>query len=168
MTHIKELAEAVQGWENCTEAWLDTSEDDSAAVVGHIDEDGNAYPVAVVDCAQYYAEHDSMKLARFYAAANPTAVLELLAESDQLRQQLSEAQAEALEQARIVGMGGEREIDLRKQVTLLRDEVTRCRDWFETQANVTSKGGPSSWELMLLRDERDAADKALAATEPKP
>ncbi len=86
----------------------------------------------------------------------------------ELRQQLAEAQAEVLEQARIVGMSGEREIALRQQVGLLRDEVTRCRDWFETQANVTSKGGPSSWELMLLRDERDAADKALAATEPKP
>lgn len=129
MTHIKELAEAVQGWGNCTEAWLDTSEDDSAAVVGHIDEDGNAYPVAVVDCAQYYAEHDSMKLARFYAAANPTAVLELLAESDQLRQQLAEAQADAIEQARIVGMGGEREIDLRQKLdivsALLREAAGR-------------------------------------------
>lgn len=90
MTDLKELAEAVQGWGNCTKAWLDTSEDDSAAVVGHIDEDGNAYPVSVVDCEQYFAGHDSMKLARFYAAANPTAVLELLAESDQLRQQLAE------------------------------------------------------------------------------
>lgn len=56
---------------------------------------------------------------------------------------------------------------LREQVEVLRDVVTRCRDWFETQANVNSKGGPSSWELMLLRDERDAAEEALAATEPK-
>ena len=54
---------------------------------------------------------------------------------------------------------------LREQVAMLRDEVTRCRDWFETQAKVNSKGGPSSWELMLLRDERDAAEEALAATE---
>lgn len=56
---------------------------------------------------------------------------------------------------------------LREQVALLRDEVTRCRDWFETQAKVNSKGGPSSWELMLLHDERDAAEEALDATEPK-
>lgn len=56
---------------------------------------------------------------------------------------------------------------LREQVALLREEVTRCRDWFEAQAKVKSKGGPSSWELMLLRDERDAADEALAASEPK-
>lgn len=56
---------------------------------------------------------------------------------------------------------------LREQVALLREEVTRCRDWFEAQAKVKSKGSPSSWELVLLRDERDAADEALAATEPK-
>jgi hypothetical protein len=56
---------------------------------------------------------------------------------------------------------------LREQVALLREEVTRCRDWFEAQAKVKSKGGPSSWELMLLRDERDAADEVLAATESK-
>lgn len=57
---------------------------------------------------------------------------------------------------------------LREQVALLREEVTRCRNWFEAQAKVKSKGSPSSWELMLLRDDRDAADEALAATEPKP
>ena len=78
MTNLKTLAEAVKGWGNCTEAWLDTSEDDAAAVVGHIDEDGNTYPVMVIDCEQYYADHDSMKLAKFYAAANPNAVLHLI------------------------------------------------------------------------------------------
>ena len=89
MSDIKTLAEAVAGWGNCTEAWLDTSEDDASAVVGHIDEDGNTYPVAVIDCEQYYADHDSLKLARFYAAANPAAVLGLVAEVDSLRQQLA-------------------------------------------------------------------------------
>ena len=54
--------------------------------------------------------------------------------------------------------------DSQKREVVLRNEVTRCRDWFETQVKVTSKGGPSSWELMLLRDERDAADQALATT----
>lgn len=41
----------------------------------------------------------------------------------ELHQQLAAAQEDAIEQARIVGMGGEREIDLRKQVTLLRDAL---------------------------------------------
>jgi hypothetical protein len=78
MSDLKLLAEAVAGWGNCTEAWLDTSEDDAAAVVGHIDEDGNTYPVMAINCEQYYADHDSMKLAKFYAAANPNAVLQLV------------------------------------------------------------------------------------------
>ena len=32
MSDLKTLAEAVAGWGNCTEAWLDTSEDDAAAI----------------------------------------------------------------------------------------------------------------------------------------
>lgn len=76
---LKSLAEEVKGWSNCQQAWLDTSEDDPAAVVGHIDEDGNTYPVATIDCDQYYAGQDSLKLAKFYAAANPEMVLRLIA-----------------------------------------------------------------------------------------
>lgn len=76
---LKTLAEAVKGWGNCSDAWLDHSEDEPAAVVGHIDDDGNTYPVATIDCDQYYAAHDSLKLARFYAAANPEIVLRLIA-----------------------------------------------------------------------------------------
>lgn len=77
--------------------------------------------------------------------------------------QMALADTEALEAGT-----AERCDQLREQVALLREEVTRCRDWFEAQAKVKSKGSPSSWEFMLLRDERDAADEALAATEPKP
>lgn len=76
---LKALAEEVKQWSNCHDAWLDTSEDDPAAVVGHIDEDGNTYPVATIDCDQYYEGQDSIKLARFYAAANPETVLRLIA-----------------------------------------------------------------------------------------
>lgn len=76
---IKALALDVTGWANCDQAWLDTSEDVAAAAVGAISEDGETYPVAVVDCDQYDAPADSMKLAKFYAAANPAAVLEMIA-----------------------------------------------------------------------------------------
>ena len=76
---LKVLAEEVKGWSNCNQAWLDHSEDEPAAVVGHIDDDGVTYPVATIDCDQYYAAHDSLKLARFYAAANPEMVLRLIA-----------------------------------------------------------------------------------------
>jgi hypothetical protein len=82
---LKKLAEAVKGWSNCNQAWLETSEDEVAAVVGHISEDGEKYPVTVVDCDQYYAGADSIKLAKFYAAASPDVVLGLLAEIEHLQ-----------------------------------------------------------------------------------
>ena len=84
IAELKRLTEAVTGWSNCSQAWLDTSEDVAAAVVGHIDEDGNTYPVITVDCEQYYSG-DSIVLAHFYAAANPAVVLELIAELERLR-----------------------------------------------------------------------------------
>jgi len=75
---LRRLAQAVSGWSNCNHAWLDQSEGVSAAAVGHIDEDGNTYPVATIDCDQYYAAHQSLPLAKFYAAANPAVISELL------------------------------------------------------------------------------------------
>lgn len=75
---LKSVAKAVKQWSNCNKAWLDTSEDDSCAVVGHIDEDGNCYAVATIDCDQYYAGQDSLQLAKFYANANPAIILELI------------------------------------------------------------------------------------------
>lgn len=75
---LKELALAVQGWSNCDSAWLDNSEDVSVAVLGHIDESGETYPAATIDCDQYYAGADSLKLAQFYAAANPANILALI------------------------------------------------------------------------------------------
>ena len=94
MQKLKEAASAVLGWSNCDKAWLDTSEDESAAVLGHIDEDGNTYPVATIDCDQYYQGQDSLKLARFYAAANPAKVLYLITEIEQLRAENNRLKAE--------------------------------------------------------------------------
>lgn len=79
LTELEQLAKEVKGWSNCNQAWLDHSEDEPAAVVGHISEDGDTYPVATIDCDQYYEAQDSLKLARFYAAANPETVLRLIA-----------------------------------------------------------------------------------------
>jgi hypothetical protein len=89
---LKALAEEVKQWGNCNQAWIDNSEDAPAAVVGHIDEDGNCYPVVTIDCDQYYAAQDSIKLARFYASANPEDVLALIAESAALRAAIEEAE----------------------------------------------------------------------------
>jgi len=78
INELRALTQAVSEWSNCNHAWLDTSEDVAAAVVGHIDESGETYPVATIDCDQYYAAHQSLPLAKFYAAANPATLSELL------------------------------------------------------------------------------------------
>lgn len=90
---LKALAEEVTQWSNCNQAWLDQSEDDPAAVVGHIDDDGNTYPVATIDCDQYYAAQDSLKLAKFYAAANPDTVLKLVRTAEVYGAELDHAKA---------------------------------------------------------------------------
>lgn len=86
---LKRLASGLAGWQNLTECWpiedddCDPEEFDWA--VGAIDEDGNDYSVMTVDAFQYDAPGESEKLARFYAAANPAAVLELIAKIERLR-----------------------------------------------------------------------------------
>ena len=77
INNLRRLAQAVIDWGSCNQAWLDQSEDIPAAVVGRIDEDGNTYPVCTVDCELYYSS-DSLPLAKFYAAANPVSISEIL------------------------------------------------------------------------------------------
>ena len=96
---LKRLAELNAGWSNASSAWNDMINEGGAvvgriggAVVGHIDEDGNKYDVAVVDLVQYDGfEGDSLQLAKFYAAANPAVVLELIRQRDELLSALKEA-----------------------------------------------------------------------------
>jgi hypothetical protein len=90
---IKAAAEAVKHWSlSLTHAWLDTSEDDPAAVAGHIDEEGNTYPVVMVDCDQYSQGQDSLPLAKFIATANPTTVSAMCDEIERLATIASELQ----------------------------------------------------------------------------
>lgn len=96
---LRRLAQAVSGWSSCNQAWLDQSEDVPAATVGHIDEDGNTYPIATVDCDQYYAAHQSLPLAKFYAAANPATVAELLDRLEAAERERDECNRRRLEAA---------------------------------------------------------------------
>lgn len=100
LAKIKERAEAVSDWDNMHDAWLDTEEDSGCAVVGH-DASGELYPLAFIDCGQYDQPEESIKLAEFYAAANPKAVLELVAAleaqvsaNEQLHHEVMKLQAE--------------------------------------------------------------------------
>lgn len=74
--HLRNLAEAVKGWSCCKEAWPHPEHFD-VAVVGGIT-DGEQYPVSQIDADTYGTDGESLKLAQFYAAANPGAVLALL------------------------------------------------------------------------------------------
>jgi len=76
---LKALAEGMDGWSNknafeCDDAWC----------VGAIDEDENLWPVIEIQTEQYYAFDAAEPMAKYYAAANPPAILDLLAERDAL------------------------------------------------------------------------------------
>ncbi len=94
---LKRLAEKVKGWSSCNAAWSIVDEDDPeylTAAVGAIGEDGEEYPVAIVDCDNYFAGSDSLHLANFYAAANPQAVLEIIKQRDELLAALEKCRKE--------------------------------------------------------------------------
>lgn len=74
---LKRLAEAVAPWvvNSAWEGELGT------AMLGHRDGEDNLYEIACFDVTMYDGfEGDSLKLASYTAAANPAAVLELIAE----------------------------------------------------------------------------------------
>ena len=87
LQQLKALAEQVKGWANVKHVWRDSG--DEAYIVGHINEDGEKYPVVVVDTQQYY--EDGPALANFYAAANPAVVLGLIARIDRAERALIRA-----------------------------------------------------------------------------
>lgn len=47
------------------------------------------------------------------------------------------------------------------RIKALEDALLEARNWFESQAKATSKGCPSSWELMELREERDKINELI-------
>ena len=84
---LKELAEATKGWDNLKSCWPEETEDGDLEVnwfVGAVTEDDDKCPVLEVNTAQYDALEDAGRLARYYAAANPSAVLALIAENEEL------------------------------------------------------------------------------------
>ena len=75
---LKALAQDVTDWSNNDQAWRDPR-DAGLAMVRRIGLYDDNNPVALIDCDQYGQPDDSIKLARFYAAANPAVVLQLIA-----------------------------------------------------------------------------------------
>lgn len=101
---LRALSNAVKAWACCNEAWPHAEHFD-VAVVGGIT-DGEQYPVAQIDADTYGTDGESLKLAQFYAAANPGAVLALLdridalqAENEHLFAQVHKLEMDALDLA---------------------------------------------------------------------
>ena len=101
---LRALSNAVKAWACCNEAWPHAEHFD-VAVVGGIT-DGEQYPVAQIDADTYGTDGESLKLAQFYAAANPGAVLALLdridalqAENEHLLAQVHKLEMDALDLA---------------------------------------------------------------------
>jgi hypothetical protein len=114
---LKALAEGMKGWDKMTECWP-CDENGPDWQVGRLDEEDDRWPLLTIDTEQYDQEQDAPKIAQYYAAANPAAVLALLAEIEQLKAE-NEALAEKYEAAR----------DRKNSITALQveNEVARMR-----------------------------------------
>ena len=99
LNELKRMAEEVQCWSNVSDAWANPDDEDQGVqmptwIVGTIDDDDVHYDVAVVDCEQYSVPGESEKLAKFYAAANPAVVLELVRRLREAEARVAELEAE--------------------------------------------------------------------------
>lgn len=94
---LKAAAECVDGWGNCNKMWPASEEDGYITYAVGVVADGERYPVAEIDCAQYDSDAGA-DLADFYARANPAAILAILAERDAMiaRAEAAERDAELL------------------------------------------------------------------------
>lgn len=91
---LRVLAEAATGWSNCDKVWPH-AEYDEIAVLGATCEDGVQYPVAEVNADTYGEDGDSLKLAEFYAAANPATISALLSENAALAAEVERLRKDA-------------------------------------------------------------------------
>ena len=130
INELRSLVQAVIGWGCCNQAWLDQSEDTPAVVVGHINEDGETYPVVTIDCDQYSAAGQSLPLGKFYAAANPAVINEILnrleaaeEERDALRAELTDLRNSMAFRTSLIGrIEAERE-DLHALIAAVKKQV---------------------------------------------
>ena len=162
INELRLLVQAVIGWGCCNQAWLDQSEDTPAVVVGHINEDGETYPVMTIDCDQYSAAGQSLPLGKFYAAANPAVINEILnrleaaeEERDALRAELTDLRNSMAFRTSLIGrIEAERE-DLYALIAAVKKQVNaefRLRMKKEIECNALcakveamERQGPVAW-----------------------
>lgn len=140
LTKLKELAELMRGWPN-KECWPGEGEEDGLWFVGSLNEDDQTYPVLTIDTAQWDAEHDSKPMAEYYAAANPKAILGLIAEVERLRGCVQEWER---------SIGAKAYIDS----VMLREEVERLRTRLEINERTPYDGIACRDETIKVLDEK--------------
>ncbi|VVN20878.1 hypothetical protein PS662_04360 [Pseudomonas fluorescens] len=144
-SELKRLAEDTKGWDNLKSCWPEETEDGDLEVnwfVGAVIDDDDKYPVLEVNTAQYDALEDAGRLARFYAAANPAAVLALITDLDEARNGMKHSSA----------------IRLKKEIERLEGE----RDQIKAE-NAGLKTGYEAYEQVVqgLKAENEALRNAL-------
>ena len=139
---LKELAEATKGWDNLKSCWPEETEDGDLEVnwfVGAVTEDDDKYPVLEVNTAQYDALEDAGRLARYYAAANPSAVAALIAENERLSADCSSMRgslkANAVSIKKLIKDGGR----AARERDQLRAEVAGLRTGYEAYERVNAE-----------------------------
>lgn len=157
---LKAAALAVKDWE-LSDAWLDTSEDDPAAVVGHIDEDGRTYPVAIVDCDQYDQGGDSIKVAKFYAAANPYITIELI-------EQLEKAEKDAANYKAQLAESQAQNVTLRETLRVMHDGYFKTEE-HETMCELALSTEPDATALneLIAKAGEVMRERCLFEIDPK-
>lgn len=78
-TELKALAEKAAGWKLDATMQTDDDRDEGIAFVGAINDEGIFSDVARIDTGLYYQPDKAIEVAKFIAAANPAAILELIA-----------------------------------------------------------------------------------------
>ena len=157
---LKELAEATKGWDNLKSCWPEETEDGDLEVnwfVGAVTEDDDKYPVLEVNTAQYDALEDAGRLARYYAAANPAAVLALIAENDSQRKDLQNLRSDNAQLIYALKQEQQSYLVLRAERDQLKTESEALRDDLEQiqyDANAWRNSEESVW-IEVFNSEGD-------------
>ena len=164
-SELKRLAEGMEGWDNLTKCWP-CDENGPDWQVGQVDEDGYRYPVLTIDTEQYDAESHASTLAQYYAAANPVAVLSLIAENKRLAELLECAQGDCRQAMQII----ERLTPDAERYRWLRDDAVDPGTVIDKKVGVfnSEDGGYPIWEYRSGADLDSAIDAAMSkgATQP--
>lgn len=89
-TELKAFAEKAAGWKLDATMQTDDDRDEGIAFVGSINDEGIFSDVARIDTGLYYQPDKAIEVAKFIAAANPAAILELISAHEDAQEEIRE------------------------------------------------------------------------------